>query len=332
MSAIETGASMRRREFMGLIGCAAAAWPIAALAQQSQIRICQISPWEGTERLARAFEKRLQELGYVNGKNVSLRNIVVVPQPKAIEDKITEILHETDMLVVWGTVASVAAKKVAQSIPIVFLSVGVPVEIGLVSSLNRPGGNMTGVTFEAATETYGLRLQMLKEILPNMKNVAVLKAKGDPNVVHAITALEKAASALGIQLKQYEANSSDDLPVVFQEIAQGKADGLISIAGAFTFINSTQIAQLTQQHRLPSCHGLRDTVVAGGLISLGPSMDAIAIEGANYVDKILRGAKPADLPVEQPTKMEVVINLKTAKALGLDIPATLLGRADEVIE
>jgi putative tryptophan/tyrosine transport system substrate-binding protein len=325
---------MRRRDFIIILGGAAAAWPAAALAQQSssRIRICQISPWEGTEHLARAFEKRLQELGYINGKNVSLRNVFVAPQPKAIEDKITEILPETDMLVVWSTVASVAAKKVAQSIPIVFLAVGVPVDIGLVASLNRPGGNMTGVTFEAATETYGLRLQMLKEILPNIKSVAVLKARGDPNVVHATAALEKAAPSLGIQLTQYEAKSSDDLPAVFQEIEKSRADGLISIAGAFTFLNNQQIARLTLQHRLPSCHGFRDTVVAGGLISLGPNMDAIAIEGANYVDKILRGAKPADLPVEQPTKMEVVINLKTAKTLALDIPATLLGRADEVIE
>ena len=119
---------------------------------------------------------------------------------------------------------------------------------------------------------------------------------------------------------------------MFQEIEQSKAEGLISIAGAFTLLNSTQIALLTQQHRLPSCYSFRDTVVAGGLISLGPNIVAIAIEGANYVDKILRGAKPADLPVEQHTKMEVVINLKTAKTLGLDIPATLLGRADELIE
>jgi putative tryptophan/tyrosine transport system substrate-binding protein len=324
---------MQRRDFITLLG-AAAAWPTSAHTQQSssQIRIYQLFPGEYPEHVARALEKRLQELGYVGGKNVRLRNVFVAPQPKAIEDKITEILPETDVLVVWSTVASVAAKKIAQSIPIVFLSVGVPVDIGLIASLNRPGGNMTGVTFEAATETYGLRLQMLKEIIPNIRNVAVLKAKGDPNVVHAITALEKAAPSLGIQLTQYEAKSSDDLPPAFEQIEQSKADGLISIAGAFTFVNSTQIALLTQQHRLPSCHGFRDTVVAGGLISLGPSMVAIAIEGANYVDKILRGAKPADLPVEQPTKMEVVINLKTAKALGLNIPATLLGRADEVIE
>ena len=324
---------MQRRDFILILGGAAAAWPTAALTQQSssQIRICQLF-LGGQEHLARALETRLQELGYVNGKNIRLRNVFVAPQPKAIEDKITEVLAETDVLVVWSTVASVAAKKVAQSIPIVFLSVGVPVDIGLVASLNRPGGNMTGITFEAATETYGLRLQMLKEIIPKIRNVAVLKAKGDPNVVHAIAALEKAAPSLGIQLMQYEVKSSDDLPAVFQEIEQGKADGLISIAGAFTFANSTKIALLAQQHRLPSCHGFRDTVVAGGLISLGPDMVAIAIEGANYVNKILRGAKPADLPVEQPTKLEVVINLKTAKTLGLDIPATLLGRADEVIE
>jgi len=325
---------VQRRDFIIVLGGAAAAWPTAALTQQSspQIRICQLSPWEGTEHLARAFEKRLQELGYVSGKNVRLRNVFVVPQPKAIEDKITEILPDTDVLVVWSTVASVAAKKLAQSIPIVFLSVGVPVDIGLVASLNRPGGNMTGVTFEAATETYGLRLQMLKEILPNIKKVAILEAKGDPNVVHAVTALEKAAPSFGVELAQFEAKSSADLPALFEEIKQSKADGLIIIAGAFTLLNSKQIALLTQQHHLPSCHGFRDTVVAGGLISLGPDMVQMAIEGANYVDKIMRGAKPADLPVEQPTKMEVVINLKAAKTLGLEIPATILGRADEVIE
>jgi ABC-type uncharacterized transport system substrate-binding protein len=329
---------MRRRHFLVVLG-GAAAWPLAAHAQQRSparriavlMTMAQSAQAEGYAPLDRAFEERLRELGYVNGKNVSLRNVFVAPQPKEIEDKLTEILPETDLLVVWSTVASVAAKKIAQSIPIVFLTVGVPVEIGLVSSLNRPGGNMTGVTFEAATETYGLRLQMLKEILPHINNVAVLKAKGDPNVVHAIKALEKAAPSLGIQLTQYEARSSEDLPVVFQQI-DGTADALISIAGAFTFVNSTRIAQLTLQHRLPSCHGFRDTVVAGGLISLGPNMVAIAIQGANYVDKILHGERPADLPVEQPTKMDVVINLKTAKALGLDIPATLLGRADEVIE
>jgi putative tryptophan/tyrosine transport system substrate-binding protein len=325
---------MRRREFITLVGSTVAVFPTLALGQQpsARMRICQVSPWAGTEHLARAFEKHLLELGYINGKNVTVRDVYVTPQPNAIEDKIAEILPETDILVVWSTIASVAAKKVTQSVPIVFLSVGVPVEIGLVASLGRPGGNMTGVTFEAATETYGLRLQMLKEILPNIKKVAILKAKGDPNVVHAVSALEKAAPSFGVELAQFEAKSSADLPALFEEIEQSKTDGLISIAGAFTLLNSKQIALLTQQHRLPSCHGFRDTVVSGGLISLGPDMVEMAIEGANYVDKILRGAKPADLPVEQPTKMEVVINLKTAKTLGLDIPATILGRADEVIE
>lgn len=331
---------MKRREVIAFLGGAAVS-PLVARAQQQQrsparriavlMTMAQSAQAEGYVSLERAFEERLRELGYVNGKNVSLQNVFVAPQPKEIEDKLTEILPQTDLLVVWSTVASVAAKKIAQSIPIVFLTVGVPVEIGLVSSLNRPGGNMTGVTFEAATETYGLRLQLLKEILPDMHTVAVLKAKGDPNVVHAIKALQTAAPSLGIQLTQYEAKTSEDLPVIFQQI-DGTADGLISIAGAFTFVNSTRIALLSLQHRLPSCHGFRDTVVAGGLISLGPNMVAIAIQGANYVDKILRGAKPADLPIEEPTKMDVVINLKTAKALGLEIPATLLARADEVIE
>jgi putative ABC transport system substrate-binding protein len=220
--------AIKRREFIALIGGAVAAWPLAAraqltafsgliamlpdlaLAQQPQVRICQVSPWEGNEHLPRAFERRLQELEYINGKSVTVRNVLVVAQPKAIEDKIVEILPETDLLVVWGTVTAVAAKKIATAIPIVFLSVGVPVDIGLVSSLNKPGGNLTGVTFEAATETYGLRLQMLKEFMPNMKSVGVLKAKGDPNVVHAIAALEKAVLCFGIGLSQFEVGSSND--------------------------------------------------------------------------------------------------------------------------
>jgi putative tryptophan/tyrosine transport system substrate-binding protein len=326
---------MRRREFIAAFGGIIATFPIAVRSQQSLVRICQVSPWEGTEGteyLARAFEKRLQELGYINGKNVVVRNVYVTPEPKAIEDKLSEILPQTDLLVVWSTVASVAAKKVATSIPIVFLSVGVPVDIGLVASLNKPGGNLTGITFEAATETYGLRLQMLKDLVPKIERVAILKAKSDPNVAHAIAALEKAAPSFGIQLSQYEAASPDELPAVFQQISSSNADGLISIAGAFTLLNSTRIAKLTLQYRLPSCHGFRATVIAGGLISLGPDMSAIAVEGANYVDRILHGAKPADLPVEQPTKMETVINLKTAKALGLEVPPTLLAQADEVIE
>jgi putative ABC transport system substrate-binding protein len=323
---------MKRREFITVLG-GVAAWPLAARAQQSKVwRIGQVLPLEAMGHLAKALERRLADLGYVQGKNITLLNIVVPPQPKAIEDAIRSLLPNIDLLVVWSTVGSVAAKKVASSVPIVFLSVGVPVDIGLVDSLAHPGGNMTGITFEAATETYAKRLQILKEIVPNLERVAVLRAVGDPNVVHAIASLEQAAPGLGVILMPIDIRSTDDLPAVFAEMQRSRAEGLISIAGAFTYLNSDQIADLTVRYRLPSCHGFKETVAAGALVSLGPDMVAMTDQGAAYVDKIIHGAKPADLPVQQPTKFELVINLKAAKMLGLTVPPNLLATADEVIE
>jgi putative tryptophan/tyrosine transport system substrate-binding protein len=182
--------NVQRREFITLLG-GAAAWPVTARAQQTRVwRIGQVLPLEAMGHLAKALEQQLANLGYVRGKNLRLLNLVVPPQPKAIEDGIRSLLPEIDLLVVWSTVGSVAAKKVASSVPIVFLSVGVPVDIGLVESLAHPGGNMTGITFEAATETYAKRLQILKEIVPNLEHVAVLRAVGDPNVVHAMASLD----------------------------------------------------------------------------------------------------------------------------------------------
>jgi putative ABC transport system substrate-binding protein len=323
---------MRRREVIALL-VGAAAWPLAARAQQSRVwRIGQVLPLEAMGHLAKALEQRLADLGYVQGKNITLLNIVVPPQPKAIEDAIRSLLPNIDLLVVWSTVGSVAAKKTAPSVPIVFLSVGVPVDIGLIESLAHPGGNMTGITFEAATETYAKRLQILKEMVPNLERVAVLRAVGDPNVVHAMASLEQAAPGLGLTLMSIDIRSADDLPAVFAEMQRSRAEGLISIAGAFTYLNSNQIADLTVRYRLPSCHGFKETVAAGALVSLGPDMVAMTDQGAAYVDKIIHGAKPADLPVQQPTKFELVINLKTAKKLGLTVPPSLLAIADEVID
>jgi putative ABC transport system substrate-binding protein len=160
----------------------------------------------------------------------------------------------------------------------------------------------------------------------------VLHAKGDPNVVHAIDALEKNAPGLGVQIFQYEVASPTELPVIFKQMKESGADGVVSVAGAFTFNNSEQIGQLTLQERLPSVHGFKDTVASGGLMSLGPNMTSIAISGAGYVDRVLRGANPGDLPVQQPTQFEIAINLKTAKTLGLTVPPSILVSADEVIE
>jgi putative ABC transport system substrate-binding protein len=325
---------MRRREFITLIG-GAAAWPFAVCAQQSGKvwRIGYIdSSSELANRLLQALTQKLEALGYVQGKNIVLSRLTVPPQPKAIEGAITRLISDIDILVVWGTIGGAAAKAMTSTVPTVFLSVGAPVDIGLVESLAHPGGNMTGVTFEAATDTYAKRLQMLKEIVPALERVAVLGARGDPNVSFAMAALEKVTPAMNVKLMPVYVESADHLPTAFDHMQQDRIGGLIVVAGPFTGGNSRMIAELSLAHRLPSCHGFRETVAAGGLISLGPDLLAIARQGAFYLDRIIRGAKPADLPVEQPDRYEVYVNLKTAKTLGLEVPASLLARADEVIE
>ncbi len=279
-----------------------------------------------------ALLERLNDLGYVQGKNITLQTLVVRPEPSAMEDAIRSLLPDIDLLVVWSTIAGVAAKKLTSSVPVVFLSVGAPVDIGLVQSLAHPGGNMTGVSFEAGTEIYAKRLQILKEIAPAIKEVAVLGASGDSNVAFATASLEKAAAELGLKLTPTDVKSADDLPAAFDEMQRNHIEGLIVIAGAFTAVNSAQIASLALAHKLPSCHGFKETVVVGGLVSFGPDLPAMARQGAVYIDKIVRGASPADLPVEQPDRYAVFINLKTAKALGLEVPSRLLATADEVIE
>jgi putative ABC transport system substrate-binding protein len=327
---------MRRREFITLLGGAAAAWPFVANAQPTgkSWRIGQVigGSAETNGHFAGALEQRLGELGYRLGGNLVLVTRYASPQLTGMENAIRSLISEIDLLVAWGTIGAVAAKNVAGSLPVVFLSVGAPVEVGLVQSLSRPGGNMTGITFEAATETYGKRLQLLKEILPNLRNVAVLAAEGDANVTFAMQSLDKAALELGVTLTRFGLRPDDDLAAKFRQMEQSEAEGLIVIAGALTYVKGKEIAELALAHRLPSCHAFYETVRAGGLVSLGPDIPAMAQQGAVYIDKIIHGAKPADLPVQQPAKYQLTINLKTAKALGLTVPPDLLVAADEVIE
>jgi putative ABC transport system substrate-binding protein len=191
---------------------------------------------------------------------------------------------------------------------------------------------MTGTTFEAASETYGKRLQLLKDILPGLSRVAVIGAKGDPNFPFAMMSLEKSAPVLDVALTSLEISSTDDLRSAFDHVKRDGMEAAIVVAGSLTFANSQAIADLALANGVPSCHAFRQTVAAGGLISLGPDLMALAHQGASLVDKIIKGAHPADLPVEQPTRYITSINLKTAKALGLAIPPALLASADEVIE
>jgi putative ABC transport system substrate-binding protein len=229
-------------------------------------------------------------------------------------------------------VTAVAAKESGVSCPVVFATVGFPVTIGLVQSLREPGGNFTGISFEAADDTYGKRLQLLQEILPGLRRVATLGAGDDPNIIPALETARRVAPTLGIEIMDVRVRSVADLSSGFAEMMNKKAQAVLVIAGAFMFGHRDRVAELALAHRLPSAHGLREGVLAGGLVSLGPDLVVMAGQAAGYVDKILNGAKPGTLPVEQRARYETHVNLKTAKALGLTIPPSILARADQVIE
>jgi putative ABC transport system substrate-binding protein len=326
---------MRRRHFLAFATTAALAPMLSARAEQMRKiwRIGQMSlGTDPTAPIATALERQLGQLGYEQGRTMTLISRLVVPTPQAAEDTIRSLAPNVDLLVVWSTIGAVAAKKLVSSIPVVFLSVGAPVDIGLVQSLAHPGGNMTGVTFEAASETYAKRLQFLKEIIPQLKRVAVLRAHGDVNGSFALASMEKPAAEFGITLIPVDVETSEDMEAAFARMREAQAEALIVVAGGLTYDRSKEIAGLTLRYRLPSCHGFKETVADGGLISLGPDVIMMAAQAASLVDKIIHGAKPADLPVEQPTRYEVYVNLKTAKALGLTMPQTMLAIADEVIE
>jgi putative tryptophan/tyrosine transport system substrate-binding protein len=323
---------VRRREFTA--GLALMATLGSARAQQSGKvwRVGQLLPGSAavTGFQASALEKRLAELG--DDRLVAMTDRYVPADPKGVEAEIAQISQSVDLLVIWGSIGAVTAERLALQIPIVFLAAGAPVDIGLVESLAHPGRNMTGVTFEAATQTYAKRLELLKDILPALDRVGVLRTKGDPNVPFAMQSLERSAPQLGVRLLPVDFGAAGDLDAAFSQMEESGAQAVIVVAGALAFVNHARIAELALAHHLPSCSGNRESVQAGGLISLGPDLAVIARQGADYVDKIIHGRKPADLPVQQPERYDIYLNLKTAKALGLNIPPSLLARADEVIE
>jgi putative ABC transport system substrate-binding protein len=328
---------MRRREFIMGLGGGLAIRPFLPQAEGPTVKRWRIgnvlvgSP-DVVGRLGATLEQRLAALGYQNGRNIIILTRIVVPRPEAVEKAIAALLPDIDVLVVGGTIAGVAAKKVASSIPTVFHSVGAPVDIGLVQSLAYPGGNMTGISFEAAIEAHGKRLQLLKEIVPHLARVAVLRAPGDPNTKVAMTALEQSAPQLGLALSAFDVRSADDLDNAFVDMERSRMEAVLVVAGSLTYSNGKRIADLALQAHLPSCHAFREAVIAGGLMSLGPDLVDIAGQVAAYLDKIKHGAHPADLPVQEPNHFDLYLNLRTAASLGLTIPPTLLATANEVIE
>ena len=325
---------MKRRKFIGLLGASAVAWVSSARSQQPN-KIPRVVYLDGRSHNATSegLLSGLRDLGYVDGKNIVLiRQQFSAPTVKGMREAILEGLPDADILVVGGTVGGVAAKSVSPNIPVVFISVGAPVDIGLIDSLAHPGGNMTGTTFEATSETYAKRLQILKEIMPALSRVAVLGAKDDPNFPFAMLSLNQSAPKLSVSLSRVELDSTADLDRAFDAIKQSDAEALIVVSGSLTYGLIQRTADLALARGLPSCHGFKEAVAAGGLVSLGPDLIALARQSARMVDKIIRGERAANIPVEQPAQYVVSVNLKTAKTLGLTIPPALLARADEVIE
>jgi putative ABC transport system substrate-binding protein len=327
--------AMRRRTFIAALG-GAAAWPLVAGAQQPsksyQVSYLALVPGEDSS-LMKTLVERLHELGYHEGANLTLDYRSAERYPERLAPLAIELVQaKPDVLVAgFGTLAAQAAKSATSTIPIVFTTVGDPLGAGVVASLNRPGGNITGLT-DQARDVEGKRLQLLQELIPGKHDIAVLL---NPDTPFARLALEeaKAAAEYGhIHLEVLEARTAAQVLDRFEYAAKSGTSGLLVFDDPLIYSLRRKVADLAMQFRLPAIYISRDSAEAGGLISYGPDRRRIYRRAAEYVDKILKGANPTDLAVEQPTKFELIINLKTAKALGLTVPHSLLATADEVIE
>jgi len=327
---------MRRRAFITLLGGTAAAWPLAAWAQMSRkmVRIGYLGA--GIRNVIPnprdAFLRGLRELGYVEGQNFVLVERYAEGQQERLPELAVELVRlEVDLLVAATSGSAKAAKDATQTIPIVMAASGDPVGLGLVASLARPGGNVTGPSM-MNTEIVGKRMQLLKEVVPGLVRIAVLTNSVNP--IHAIfwRESEPAARKLGLELQPVEARVPEDFEAAFAAAARDKAGALIALDDALTYNYRTRVVALAAASGLPALYGYREFADEGGLMSYGANMASHFRHAANYVDKILRGAKPGDIPVEQPTKFDLIVNLKAAKALGLELSPSLIARADEVIE
>ena len=326
---------MGRREFVALLGGAVAAWPLAAHAQQAEkLRaIGYLNPGSGPPAPGiTALFDALAELGWIEGKNVVFERRYAENRLERLPELAAELVRlNVEVIVAAGTLGPLAAKQATSTIPIVMTASGDPLGSGLVASLARPGGNVTGMSL-MAPDLGGKRLELLKEILPRLARVAVLWNAANPYPAIVFKETQAAGRTLGIEVQSLEVRGPDDFDSAFEAARKQRPDALITVEDPLTFTYQKRIADFAVADQLPSLHGLRGDVVAGGLMSYGANIADLFRRAAGYVDKILKGAKPADLPVEQPTRFELVINLKTARALGLAIPPTLLARADEVIE
>jgi putative ABC transport system substrate-binding protein len=327
---------MRRREFISLISWAAAVWPLASHAQQPTMPVVGFlngASAQAYSRMLSAFLKGLGEAGYVENQNVRIEYRWAGGEIDRLPAMTAELVRrEVAVIAAMGTPATLAAKAATTTIPIVFETGSDPVNLGVVASLNRPGGNVTGIA-QLGIEVAPKRLELLYEMIPAAKVFAVLVDPTDRMVSeNTIRGAQAAARRLGLELHVLNVSAERDFDAILADVVQLRAGGLLISGGQFFNSRNQQIAALALQHGLPTIFPYRDLAAAGGLMSYGTSItDAYRLAGI-YTGRVLKGERPADLPVQQATKVELVVNLKTAKALGVTVPISLLGRADEVIE
>jgi ABC-type uncharacterized transport system substrate-binding protein len=326
---------IKRREFITMLGGVAAAWPLAARAQQPAklptIGFLGASTAFSQSLWTAAFVQRLRELGWIEGRNIAIEYRWLEGRTERAAEMVAEFVRlKVDVIVTHSAAPVVAAKQATSVIPIVFGVAADPVGGGLVASLARPGGNVTGLSSQF-TDLAGKRVELLREIVPGLRRLAIMANAGYPASVLEMAEVQATARTLGLEVATLEIRRAEDIAPAFDAL-KGRADALYVCGDPLVTTNRVRINTLALAARLPMMHGIREYVEAGGLMSYGPNFPDLWRRAADLVDKILRGTKPGDIPVEQPTKFDLVINLTTAKALGLEVPATLLARADEVIE
>jgi putative tryptophan/tyrosine transport system substrate-binding protein len=325
---------MRRRDFITLLGGAAMAWPLAARAQQAKMVTMGFlggnAPSTQSHWTA-ALVQRLRELGWIEGRNL----VIQYRWAEGRFDRSSEIMTEfvrlkVDVIVTHGTANVIAAKQATSVIPIVFAAVADPVGNNLVASLARPGGNLTGLSAQIP-DLAGKRLELLREIIPGLRRLAIMANGGNPAAMQDLREVPAIAGPLGLELVMRDIRRGEDIAAAIEAL-KGRAEALYVVTDPLFTTDRVRLNALALTARLPTMHGTREPVDAGGLISYGSDQTDLFRRAGDYVDKILRGTKPADIPVEQPTKFDLVINLKTAKSLGIEVPPAVLARADEVIE
>jgi len=326
---------MKRRKFITLLGGAAAAWPLSPRAQQTAMPVVGYlnpSSAQGYARELAAFLKGLSETGYVDGRNIQIEYRWADNQYDRLPGMAAELVRQNVAVIAATTTpAARAAKAATATIPIVFTTIADPVQMGFVASLNRPGGNATGVTI-LSVEVGPKLLELLREVVPSAAIVALLINPTNPNAETQSRNLQAAALKLGLEVRVLQVSTERDFDAIFGKLRELPADALMISQDVFFNSRAEQLAALTVRHTMPAIYLLREFAVAGGLMAYGASQTDALHQAGIYVGRILHGEKPADLPVIQPTKFELTINLKTAKALGLTIPPKLLFTADEVIE